>query len=45
MEKSGVKTKRVLLELKTFTARRQLKPNHPLMHKATKPKVYPNMKT
>jgi hypothetical protein len=43
MENSGVMRNRVLIGLKTFTARRQLKPDHPLMHKATKPEVYPNM--
>jgi len=39
---SGVTTNRVLLGLKTFSTR-QLKLDHPLMHKATNLKVYPNM--
>jgi hypothetical protein len=45
IEKSGVTTNRVLLGLKTFTATRQLKPDHPLMYKATKSKIYPNMES
>ena len=43
MEISGVTTNRILLGLKKSTATRQLKPYHPLIHKATKPKVYPKM--
>ena len=40
-EKSGVTGNRVLLGLRKVTAMRQLKVDHPLTVKASKPTIYP----
>jgi hypothetical protein len=44
MEKSGLMGNRVLLGLRDVTAMRQLKADHLLIVKATKPKVYPKIR-